>query len=113
MLIDSPLSIPSINKRETVKGSTRPALAKNPKDTPEWSFFDAYSTLTKTFEAFPPREVLKLMSIKVPPSVKSAGTFHCLLVVSDWQFLVDKLERDIMNLQFCATESLDKKRSPT
>ncbi|GAB7328049.1 hypothetical protein MBLNU13_g00094t1 [Cladosporium sp. NU13] len=109
VLIDSPLSIPSVNKRETVKNSTYPALAKNPKDTQEWSFFDAYGTLTRTFEAFSPREVLKLMSIKVPPTVKSDSTFHCLLVVSDWQFLVDDLEREIRNLQSRATESLDKK----
>ena len=91
--------------RQADRNSTSPALAKDPNDDPEWERFDAYSTLIRTFKAFPPREVLNLMSIKVPPNVKSDSTFHCLLVVSDWQFLVDQLERV---LQSFATKSLDK-----
>jgi hypothetical protein len=94
--------------RKADRNSTSPTLAKDPNDAPEWSGFDAYRTLTRTFETFPPREVLNLMSIKVPPNVKSDSTFHCLLVVSDWQFLVDELEREIRNLQSLATKSLDK-----
>jgi len=108
VLMDSPLSIPSINMRETGKITTHPPLAKDPYNRPEWSGFDAYDTLMRTFEYFSPREVLKLMSTKVLPDARSGDIFHCLLVVSDWQFFVEELERKLRNLQSRATESLDR-----
>jgi len=58
---------------------------------PKWSGFDAYDTLMRTFKYFSPREVLKLMSTKVLPDAENGATFHCLLVVSDWQFFVEEL----------------------
>jgi hypothetical protein len=86
-----------------------PMLPKDPYDRPEWKGFGAYETLLRTFKNFPPREVLELMSPKIPPTEPNGTMFHYLLSVSDWQSITEDLEHDMRRLQSQATESLDKK----
>jgi hypothetical protein len=111
VLTDSPLQFrdyPHINIRDTGKDSSWPALAKDPWDGVVWRGFEPITTLLRTFDHFLPHEVLNLMSTKATPGVRLDATFHCLLVVSDWQFLVDRMECMLRELQSLASGSLDK-----
>lgn len=60
------------------------------------------------FKIFPRREILQLMSPRLPPAARMQVTFHGLLVVSDWHSIISDLERDMRRLQIRATESLEK-----
>lgn len=85
-----------------------PTLPRDPYDRPEWQGFNAYESLLRAFKSFPARDVLKLMSPQDPPVAQLEATFHCLLNVSDWQSIIEDLERNMRRLQSRATESLEK-----
>jgi predicted extracellular nuclease len=48
------------------------------------------------------------MTPQPTPALRLKGTFHCLLIVSDWQSIIEDLEQDMRRLQSQAPESRDK-----
>jgi hypothetical protein len=111
VLVDSPLRFDGyahVNVRDAAKNSSSPALPKDPHDRESWRGFKPITSLLRTFDCFSPHEILNFMSTKTTPDDKRDATFHCLLVVSDWQFLVDEMERKMRELQSLASWSVDK-----
>jgi hypothetical protein len=103
LLTDAPLSIPLIDIRNT--RTTTPI--RDPFDRP-WRDFNFSEALLRILENFAPREVIKLMTSQEPPIVSREAIFHSLLTVIEWQCIIDNLRGEMRNLQFKATESLEK-----
>jgi hypothetical protein len=80
----------------------------DPYGRSEWKGFNGYKSLWRVLRYFSAREALKFMGPQSPPVGPRHGTFHCLLAISDWQSIIEDLERDMRRLQSQATQSLEK-----
>lgn len=107
VLIDPPVSIPLVNTKEMFKDSF-PVLPSKLTDQayPVGGLaFDAYEVLRRLSANFSLRDVLVYMCRQPLRRSHEDASFHCLIVVSEWQSIVEDIERDMRHLQSQAAES--------
>lgn len=107
VLIDPPFSIPLVNTKEMFKDSF-PVLPSKLTDQayPVGGLaFDAYEILRRLSANFSLRDVLVYICRQPVRRVHEDASFHCLIVVSEWQSIVEDIERDMRHLQSQAAES--------
>lgn len=110
VLIDPPFSVPLVNTKDMVKDSfpVLPFNRTDQADSLDGLAFDAYEILRRLSANFSLRDVLVWLCRQPLRRSHEDASFHCLIVVSEWQSIIEDIERDMRHLQSQTAKSMTR-----